>query len=850
MKAAVASKPRAQRKPVHTGRKPERGTSARSGRGAAAGVPLFLQRSSAAAVPSLQRQEESAEEVHEESLEEGLVQASHLSAPPPPLQRREEDEEQVVKGLPEGVQPKLSVGRPGDVFEQEADRVAERVMRMPEPAAASAERCPECERDQQVPASVQAKADGASPPAPPASIANTIRSPSGGAPLSGAVSSRVESVLGQDLSPVRVHTDAEAGRAAKALSAKAFTYQNHIWLGSGQSASDDRLMAHEAAHVVQQGYSGGRVSDERPTDGGSVSSGALPPSHRQPTEERPRIRRFAASEHKELGDVTGQDVDLGNGVVLSWGEVVALAGDHFGSLDDLRDAASTEAGKRQIRAALEHAGIAGPHSAAATLPAPTAADAAVANERYIRLAAVNVSHFGAGGTALASYRRYHSEAIEKAIAAGLLDTEISASDLQDAYASEAFGQHFLTDLFSAGHVRVPRAEILEWYSAFAPTIVDRLIRSLRERLVDELYAQAARQSRGARIFEGRARSKIRANLQSKIDKGLAELGGREVMVSYLGMALAGIVSGMLHDQEGERGVNVSSGHRPEGWRTVGDDRLDESPETREEAEMAVRAGLADVQQAYQLAAAERANRFEGEDFSRIPTRVHFGFDSDQPASAAGELSAAANHLIYNPTSRVEVVGHACPIGNDPYNDHLSARRAEQVARALVAAGASPESVTTNSSGRAQPITSDPRQYHLNRRVEFLWSSHAPEGSTTPDADEIMIGRALTAVRATVGPPFRNVEQYIPEAVAGVNPPLPEWRWGQLSPATQTEIGGWVRNYLTAELQAKLLSSAALDPVVEDDITFEPRPVARRILTEVLADPVAFLAAAMGRVAGP
>jgi len=32
-----------------------------------------------------------------------------------------------------GIQAKLAVGQPGDKYEQEADRVADAVMRMPEP---------------------------------------------------------------------------------------------------------------------------------------------------------------------------------------------------------------------------------------------------------------------------------------------------------------------------------------------------------------------------------------------------------------------------------------------------------------------------------------------------------------------------------------------------------------------------------------------------------------------------------------------------------------------------------------------------------------------------------------------
>src|SRR5262249_41738069 len=50
-----------------------------------------------------------------------------------------------------------------------------------------------------------------------------------------------------------VHTDSAANASASAIKAKAFTHQNHIWLASNQNPYDLDLMAHEAAHVVQQG---------------------------------------------------------------------------------------------------------------------------------------------------------------------------------------------------------------------------------------------------------------------------------------------------------------------------------------------------------------------------------------------------------------------------------------------------------------------------------------------------------------------------------------------------------------------------------------------------------------------
>lgn len=39
-----------------------------------------------------------------------------------------------IHRAPLAIQPKLTVGQPGDRYEQEADRVAEHILRMPEPA--------------------------------------------------------------------------------------------------------------------------------------------------------------------------------------------------------------------------------------------------------------------------------------------------------------------------------------------------------------------------------------------------------------------------------------------------------------------------------------------------------------------------------------------------------------------------------------------------------------------------------------------------------------------------------------------------------------------------------------------
>jgi hypothetical protein len=76
-------------------------------------------------------------------------------------------------------------------------------------------------------------------------------SPTGQA-LPSHVQQAIENSLSIDMDGVEVHADSAAQSAAGALSARAFAYGNHIFLGQNEKLSDIRLIAHEAAHVVQQ----------------------------------------------------------------------------------------------------------------------------------------------------------------------------------------------------------------------------------------------------------------------------------------------------------------------------------------------------------------------------------------------------------------------------------------------------------------------------------------------------------------------------------------------------------------------------------------------------------------------
>jgi hypothetical protein len=110
---------------------------------------------------------------------------------------------------------------------------------------------------------------GASGEVSPASAPPIERT--GGQPLDSRTQDFMGSRFNQDFGGVRVHDDSQAQRAAKALNAEAFTTGRDIYFNQGAynpaSSSGQKLIAHELAHVVQQGQG---LSDAAPR-GFSVS---------------------------------------------------------------------------------------------------------------------------------------------------------------------------------------------------------------------------------------------------------------------------------------------------------------------------------------------------------------------------------------------------------------------------------------------------------------------------------------------------------------------------------------------------------------------------------------------------
>ena len=179
----------------------------------------------------------------------------------------EEQESSELQNTGGHIQAKLTLGGPEDEYEREADQVAEAIMRLPDTNVAQT--FEEEEGSQQSNSSpnsmptIQPKGGGEHSLSLSSQITKTVQSPSRGSPLPKDIQSRVVQVLGKDVGHVRVHSDMQANKAADSLNAKAFTHQNHIYLGKGQSVDDSQLMAHELTHVVQQ--SGGIKSRAKAT---------------------------------------------------------------------------------------------------------------------------------------------------------------------------------------------------------------------------------------------------------------------------------------------------------------------------------------------------------------------------------------------------------------------------------------------------------------------------------------------------------------------------------------------------------------------------------------------------------
>jgi hypothetical protein len=293
---------------------------------------------------------------------------------------------------------------------------------------------------------------------------------------------------------------------------------------------------------------------------------------------RPRTALWGSGEHVLLGDHAslpglpkGIKLPLTGGISATYGQVLALAGDFIG-VPGAPICGGMNEGDRQVRFRQAFAGLYGDPQEILTIlhmideevdalnkairtggrPSDAYKQFGIGRElafnqvtrgRYLNLAAMNFDHFGDG--AILAYKAGHAAALKVAELAGkgLPDPGIDPSwkppplKLEAAYVMNAFADHYLSDLFSAGHLRTDRVKLHNWSMWSAP--------------------------------------------------------GTE-------LKLGDYLAKCVHDEDSHYGLNVENDHG-ERWSCYGDSRYfdPENQRNREICDQAVQLSIQEVYQAYQ-----------------------------------------------------------------------------------------------------------------------------------------------------------------------------------------------------------------------------------------------------------
>lgn len=104
--------------------------------------------------------------------------------------------------------------------------------------------------------------------------------------------------------------------------------------------------------------------------------------------------------------------------------------------------------------------------------------------------------------------------------------------------------------------------------------------------------------------------------------------------------------------------------------------------------------------------------------------IYFEFDSAElTAESFDGINEVCGFLLEYPDLKIEIVGHTDDMGDENYNQRLSERRAESVAKALIDRGVSAERIKTKGCGSTQPLL--PNNFDelrdFNRRVSMGFS---------------------------------------------------------------------------------------------------------------------------------
>lgn len=238
-------------------------------------------------------------------------------------------------------QPKLTVNQPNDIHEQEADAMADKVMRMADNPAASntffkpadgevQRKCQACEEEDKF---VHRKESDGNGMQGEHDLDNYVGSlGASGQPMPESSRKFFEPKFGRDFSNVKIHTDSVAAKSAQSINALAYTTGNNIVFNSGQFAPDSdsgkKLMAHELTHVVQQSNN---IQPYRPKNSFNFGKNDIPPGLVEDSfnmdkdkETKPWIEEITVTLEKQQTDANGANMWVGNAVAKYYKDKLPL----------------------------------------------------------------------------------------------------------------------------------------------------------------------------------------------------------------------------------------------------------------------------------------------------------------------------------------------------------------------------------------------------------------------------------------------------------------------------------------------------------------------------------------------
>jgi hypothetical protein len=452
--------------------------------------------------------------------------------------------------------------------------------------------------------------------------------------LPSAVCSHAKGLFGDDFTDIRVHpmsTVPISGNApAAAIGSNIYLRGNGL---SMTSTKDRHVLGHELAHVLQQRNTmklGNRNRSEVSTYPQLESEahraadkfiGNRPISRivgSPPKASNPQPQFYLSPEHLQIGDAaTGTEkftLCENPHYELTYGEVVALVGDYFSSFDEMVRLAQTQHGRDMLDFVLDvkiherksRAEYINMGKKQAVEDAETAYKALMANNQTHFLNTMEddflkdnedkdreIPNTGPQNGAQA-YRYNHLLALFAAHDAADSSLYPNEQDqdraLSLARGKEAGAGHYLTDAFSAGHIRTPRDDVKKYWEA-----------NWRGKPFKELFVDWA-----AMTVIGKHRGPVKEAMKDQVVAALTNVFADDHL------DFGDLVSGVLHDYDNEHGVSVlidGNMHTLYGdgyLNKVGNDGL-------ALAEQAVDAGLAEVEDVYLdgVAGVSRRTAIEG-----------------------------------------------------------------------------------------------------------------------------------------------------------------------------------------------------------------------------------------------